>query len=237
MTKSRNESSTSPSSSLKLTGQSTLQSVVRLVEIIANDLRSFADAASPWEQTGAGDPNIQPEVSSCLLPGGKSQAHSRRTSRSLLRHHPRKRARTEKSRSFLGTCTHIDVPAVFHRRYVRHFDHLTRADLGGVNAYDREYSPSSDSDGEPTVCRGNALPVNKRDLSIRHRVLKGDISFSSSVTPITTVLCTRGAVDVWAERYIIGHLMIQSLLLTSHHHPTRPLSQLYSHTRQTSHHT
>jgi NADH dehydrogenase (ubiquinone) Fe-S protein 3 len=29
----------------------------------ANKFRSFADAASPWEQTGAGDPNTQPEVS------------------------------------------------------------------------------------------------------------------------------------------------------------------------------
>ena len=30
-------------------------------------LRSFADAASPWEQTGAGNPNTQPEVRTNLL--------------------------------------------------------------------------------------------------------------------------------------------------------------------------
>jgi len=32
--------------------------------ISADNVRSFADAASPWEQTGAGDPNTQPEVRS-----------------------------------------------------------------------------------------------------------------------------------------------------------------------------
>ena len=31
---------------------------------MSDNFRSFADAASPWEQTGAGDPNTQPEVGS-----------------------------------------------------------------------------------------------------------------------------------------------------------------------------
>jgi len=30
-------------------------------------LRNFADAASPWEQVGSGDPNVQPEVRACYL--------------------------------------------------------------------------------------------------------------------------------------------------------------------------
>ena len=34
---------------------------------MADILRSFADAASPWEQTGAGDPNTQPEVRIWLI--------------------------------------------------------------------------------------------------------------------------------------------------------------------------